>query len=110
MPADALPQPRALSARAALPGTVTLRHEYLDALGRPLTGTVTLIGKAGARLDGITVPPAPVTAELAGGVLEVALLPDVYHLEGSLRTKEGARVSVRDEITLQSPASRPDAL
>jgi hypothetical protein len=98
MPVDALPQPHPV----AVPGTVTYRHEYRDALGRPLRGTVTLTGRTGADLDGLTVPPAPVPGELVGGVLEVDLPPDTYRLEGVLRTAEGARVTVRDEITLET--------
>jgi hypothetical protein len=98
MPVDALPQPHPV----AVPGTVTYRHEYRDALGRPLRGTVTLTGRTGIVLDGLTVLPAPVPGGLVGGVLEVDLPPDTYRLEGVLRTAEGVRVTVRDEITLET--------
>lgn len=98
MPVDALPQPWS----DPLPGRVRLRREFRDALGRPLTGSVTLTGSAGAVLGGVTVPPVAVAAPVDGGVLEVDLLPDAYRLEGVLRTREGARVTVRDEITLEA--------
>lgn len=96
MPDDALPRPRP----TVLPGQARVRHEFRDVLGRPLTGAVTLTPRAGARHDGLTVPPAPVTVEVAGGVLQAVLAPGTYRVEGTLRTADGARVNVRDEITL----------
>lgn len=66
---------------------VRFRREFRDALGRPVTGVVTLLGD-GPRVD------APVD----GGVLDVALIPGTYRLHATLRTTDGVRYPVRDEV------------
>lgn len=98
MPVDALPQPWP----DPLPGRIRFRREFRDALGRPLTGKVTLTGRNGTSHGDVTIPPAPVEVQLVGGILDVALPPDVYRLSGRLSTKEGARVDVRDELTVEA--------
>jgi hypothetical protein len=94
MPDPALPIPRA----TPLPGTVPLRREYRDPLGRPMTGSVVLTGRSTA---GGGYAPAPVTVAVPAGVLEVDLPPDTYEAAATLRTVDGVRVSVRDTITLE---------
>jgi hypothetical protein len=89
MPADALPVPWA----EPVPGAVTYRREYRDLLGRPLRGTVTITATTRADVDGHAVVAAPVSVELAGGVLAVSLLPGAYTLAADLRTAEGVRVA-----------------
>ena len=97
MPAPALPE----AWPTPLPGTVTLRREYRDPLGRPMRGKVTLTGSERHDGDGLTVLPVAVTVDLNGGVLEVALPPDTYTLTAALRTTDGERVSDSSTVVLQ---------
>jgi hypothetical protein len=96
MPAPALPEPLP----TPLPGTVPLRREYRDPLGRAMRGEVTLTGSERRDGDGITVLPVAVTVDLHGGVLEVALPPDTYTLSAALRTVDGDRVTDTTTVTL----------
>jgi hypothetical protein len=89
MPAPALPQPW----HSHLPGSVAFRRVYRDALGRPMTGTVTLTGQNHTEMGGAVIPPAPVAVEIVNGVVEVNLPPDTYTLTAALRTADGSRVS-----------------
>jgi len=98
MPDPALPQPWP----EALPGRVAYRRVYRDALGRPMTGTATLTGKRGGRVGAIVVPPVTVTVQIVGGLLHVDLLPDHYTLTAALRTADGAKVTDRDEFTVEA--------
>lgn len=85
---------------AALPGTVRLERAYRDVLGRPMTGTVTLTGAARTATDSAVVVPAPVSVDLADGLLAVDLPPDTYRLQADLRTADGARATDTDEVVL----------
>lgn len=96
MPAPALPQPFP----EPLPGTAPLRREYRDALGRPMTGTVTITGTQRHTAGERVTPVAPVVADLVAGVLEVDLPPDTYTLTAALRTVDGNRVGDTDTANL----------
>lgn len=96
MPADALPVPHPQS----LAGTVNYRRSYLDTLGRPMRGDVTLTGSARSASGDAVVVPAPVAVPLVDGVLDVNLPPDVYRVVANLRTADGARVTDSDTVTL----------
>jgi len=99
MPADALPQPYP----QPLPGTARVRREYRDPLGRPLTGSVTLTGRSSTQAGELTIPAVAVNVAISGGVLDVSLPAGVYDLAASLRTVDGARTTVTDEITVGAP-------
>jgi hypothetical protein len=96
MPADALPQPWVVP----LEGSVRLRREYRDVLGRPLRGTATITGTVEREAGGRVVIPASVEAELVDGVLEVYLPPDTYLVTADLRTANGARASYSTTVDL----------
>lgn len=96
MPVDAkaAPWPEPLAA------LIHYRRDYRDVLGRPMRGTVTITGTARSDADGTVILPAPVTVELAAGVLEVDLPSDTYRIEAALRTVDGFRTSDTDTVTL----------
>lgn len=85
MPAEALPYEPAKP--TPVNGAVPYSHEYRDAIGRPLSGTATVLpggnGAAGAPF------PVPVV----GGQLAIALPPGTYTITAALRTPEGAPVT-----------------
>ncbi len=89
------PQPYPGDLIATVPGAVRHRRQYRDPLGRPMTGSVTLTGRA---TTGDGYVPAPVTVAVLDGVLEVELPPDTYDAVATLRTVDGARLTVRDAI------------
>jgi len=91
MPADALPQAHAVA--GPLEGSHCLRRTYRDPLGRPMSGTVRIIGQARTESGNTVVPPAPVKVELVDGRLDVHLPPDSYRLEASLTTVDGERLN-----------------
>lgn len=95
MPANALPIPN-----SPLPGTVRFRRVYRDALGRPLTGSVTLLGSRRHDIADVTVLVAPAVVHLSDGVVEVNLPPDVYELSAQLKTVEGARLAEKETLDL----------
>jgi len=95
MPSNALPV-----SNSPLPGTVRLRREYRDVIGRPMTGTVTLLGSSSHDIAGVKVLVAPAVVQLSGGVLEVNLPPDRYELTAQLKTVEGARLTEKETVTL----------
>lgn len=91
MPADALPQPHAVA--GPLEGAHCLRRTYRDALGRPMTGRVRIIGKNRTENGNTVVPPAPVQVDLIDGRLDVHLPSDTYTLQASLVTVDGERIT-----------------
>jgi hypothetical protein len=96
MPADALPVPIG----QPITGTVHLRREYRDPLGRALTGQATLTGTARTERDGAVILPVPVVLKIGAGVLEADLPPDTYKVQASLRTTDGERVDDTVTVTL----------
>lgn len=96
MPVDALPVPPA----RPVDGAVQLRREYRDALGRPMTGSVRISGAERAQLGERVVMPAPVTADVPAGVLDVALPPGRYTLAASLATVDGHRADDTTTVVL----------
>jgi hypothetical protein len=96
------PQPYPGDLVVAVPGAVPYRRIYRDAIGRPLTGKVTLTGKTRHTVDGLVVVPAPVEVELVDGALAVDLPPDDYDLAAELRTADGRRVTDADTVTVSS--------
>lgn len=95
------PQPYPGDLVAALPGTVRYRRVYLDALGRPMSGSLTFTGTARTEAGGAVVLPAPVVVPVGGnGGVDVWLPSDTYTVEASLRTADGARVTDSDTVTL----------
>lgn len=96
MPDPALPEPR----QRSVPGAVPFTRTWVDALGQPLSGTVTLTGKTRVDLGGVSVLPAPVSVQLAGGVLDVRLPPGTYRFEADLRTTAGVKVTDAGTITV----------
>ena len=97
MPVDALPIPPA----ASVPGAVPYRHEYRDALGRPLVGSVTLTPETRTAVPGVTIPTAPFTVPVVAGVLAVNLPPGIYQLRADLRTVDGAPVVDTDRVSIK---------
>lgn len=98
MPADALPEPWAVP----LDGSVRLRREYRDVLGRPMRGTATITGTARQEAGQQVVIPASVDVELVAGVLEVDLPPDTYLVTASLWTASGSRASDTTTVALEA--------
>lgn len=96
MPADALPV-----SNAGLPGTYRFRRVYRDAINRPMTGTLTLLGTKQHQLGDVVVPVAPVTLTLVNGVVEADLPPDTYSYTSQIKTVEGVRLT--DQGTISVP-------
>ena len=99
MPTDALPVPPAVP----VPGAVPFRHEYRDALGRALVGSVTLTPETRTAAPGVTIPAAPLTVPVVAGVLAVDLPPGIYQLRADLRTVDGASVVDTDRVSIKPP-------
>lgn len=98
MPAPALPFPRGNRQ------TVRYHRRYVDALGRPMTGTVTVTRRvAHAQGEEIVVPSAAAVA-LVDGHLNVMLTPGDYELAAQLRTAENVGVVHKIEVTVEAPA------
>ena len=97
MPVEALPVPPAVP----VPGAVSFRHEYRDALGRPLVGSVTLTPETRTAVPGVTIPTAPFTVPVVAGVLEVSLPLGIYQLRADLRTVDGAPVVDTDRVSVK---------
>lgn len=98
------PQPYPGDPETVLPGRVRLRKPYADALGRPMTGVVTVINRT--RLvapDGTVVPASSVRVDIPDGWLDVYLLPGVYQLKAQLTTRDGGAFNDDDTITLREP-------
>lgn len=98
MPDAALP----VAWPAPLAGTVRLHRAYLDPLGRPFVGSVTITGGDRQETGASVVIPASVTVELVAGVLEAHLPPGTYRLDAALRTVDGARASDTTTTTLEA--------
>lgn len=77
----------------ALEGSVQLRRFYCDPLGRPLSGTVQILGRQGQRAGHIVALPAPLTATLVNGWLDVLVVPDTYRLVANLVGADGTAVT-----------------
>lgn len=97
MPVDALPIPPPVPA----PGAVAYRHEYRDALGRPLVGSVTLTPETRTAVRGLTIPPAPITLQVVAGVLSASLPVGIYQVRADLRTVDGASVTDTDRVVIR---------
>lgn len=94
MPADArMSRPRGS-------GLVRLHRSYFDPLGRSMLGTVDITGSARTEDAGRVGLPVTVTVELADGVLDVALPPDVYSLRARLRTVDDHDIRDLEEVDL----------
>ena len=89
MPDDAQPRPWPQPPQ----GTVRLRREYRDPLGRPLAGEVTITGRTRQQAGETVTAPVPVVVPLARGVLEADLPPGTYDLAVSLRSADNKRFS-----------------
>lgn len=81
-------------------GSVLYRRAFRDALSRPLTGKVVIVGTRRHEINGSVILPVPFTVQLVNGVLEARLPPDTYKAEAELRTREGATVTDAFQITL----------
>ncbi len=118
MPADALPfrpgeqpagdpaaaGPPALGRRAApaaVPGRLT--RAFLDLLGRPMTGRVTIYGPGERTVAGAQVPAPPVVVPLVDGILNVSLPPGAYDLYAQLRTVDGDQSVLADVAIIEEP-------
>ncbi len=99
MPDDALPQPWT----TPMPGAVRYRRMYRDALGRPMSGTVTFTGTTGHDTGDVAVPAAPVTVTLVDGAVDVHLPADTYSFAAALRTADGARTADQGTVVLEAP-------
>jgi hypothetical protein len=97
MPADALPIPPTVP----VPGAVSYRHEYRDALGRPLVGSVTLTPETRTAARGVTIPAAPLVVPVVAGVLAADLPPGIYQVRADLRTVDGTPVVDTDRIAVR---------
>jgi hypothetical protein len=98
MPDAALPIPR----DAGLTGTVPLRREYRDVLGRPLAGSATVTGSTRLEDGDTVVPPVSVTVDIPAGVLELYLPPDIYTVVATLRTRDRQVFTDTDTVTLEA--------
>lgn len=98
MPTQALPIPPA----RPTPGAVTVLREYHDALGRPMSGEVTITGGKRSTDGQRVLVPAAVVAPVAGGVLRVALPPGTYTFSAALKTLDGGKASDVETVTVEA--------
>lgn len=95
MPSPAHPFPRGSGH-----DTVPYHRRYLDSLGQPLEGTVTIARKSAASTGQTVLTGAPARAELVGGHLSVRLAPGEYELVAQLRTRDGVGQVHKDSVTV----------
>lgn len=93
MPADALPI-------APVGVGASLRRDYRDVLGRPMSGTVRITGAQRAQAGEAVTVPAAVNADVPAGVLDVALPPGTYTLAAALTTVDGNRADDTETVEL----------
>lgn len=86
----------------ALHGAVPVYRVYRDALGRPLSGRVTITGTVRTVDGDQVIPAAPVDVLVEHGVLSVNLLPDTYQFAAELRTADGRRTTDVDNVTVSA--------
>jgi hypothetical protein len=96
MPSPALPFPRNTRASGRC------QRRYVDSLGRPLAGTVTITRRGAHVGDGVVMAAAPARVELVGGNLDVQLLPGRYELAAQLRTVDGVGTTFKDELVVEA--------
>lgn len=94
MPADALPI-------APVGVGASLRRDYRDVLGRPMSGTVRITGAQRAQAGERVTAPAPVTVALVDGLLYADLPPGQYTLAASLTTIDGHRADDTETVHLE---------
>jgi hypothetical protein len=96
------PYPGDIPPRAqARPGWAVLRREYLDALGRPMTGDVSIISRTRAVVGDTIIPASSVRRPVVAGVLEVELPPNTYELKAQLRTADGDTFTDNTAVRLE---------
>jgi hypothetical protein len=96
MPVTALPVPLGGSSDKRW-----YRRSYVDPLGQPMTGSVAITSLRRLDHDGAVLPAdATAVAELADGVLQVALLPGFYRLVATLTSASGHSLTVTDTVTI----------
>lgn len=101
MPAPALPVPRNEDMV-----TIRLIRRFRDAIGRSLSGNVTIAGTGTQRVGDTVVVPSS-TVALIDGLLDVRLVPDTYQLSGTLVTADRAEVAYDEVVTLTAEPERP---
>jgi hypothetical protein len=82
---------------------VPYHRRYLDQLGRPLTGKVTITRRDHHATGEVVVPAGSVPVELVDGHLNVRLAPGEYELTAQLRTRDNVGVLHRDVVTVAAP-------
>jgi hypothetical protein len=99
------PQPYPGDPETVLPGRVRHRHRYTDALGRPMTGVVSIINRT--RLtptDGVIVPASSARVDIGNdGWLDVQLPPGTYLLKAQLSGQDGGQFVDDHTVTLREP-------
>lgn len=87
--------------RQFIPGTVVLERNYLDLLGRPLNGTLTVAGSAALEVSETVIHPQPVKVELEGGQLLMRVPAGEYTVTGQLWNDDDETVHI-DETVIAS--------
>lgn len=96
MPVDALPQPWPESSAEA-----SYRRTFVDSLGRPLEGELTVERLNPPSDETTVVIAAPVAVPLAAGELTLDLPPGIYRVRGQLRTAGREQVTYDDTVTVR---------
>lgn len=92
---DALPLPH-----RHVPKGVRYHRVFLDALGRPLTGQLTLTLAEPVESRSTVVLPVAVTVDLAEGAINVHLAAGTYAVQARLRSPDGEPVVFSETVTL----------
>lgn len=100
------PQPEPYPGDVRKPSGPVLRLEYRDALGRPMSGTATIINRQPVIVDGVITPASSVVATVADGILEEQLPPNTYQVQAQLRTVDGNTFIDAQTVTLDAAGGR----
>lgn len=95
------PQPYPGDLIASLPDTTNHRRTFLDSLGRPLEGELTVERLNPATDENTVIIATPVPVPLTGGVFAADLPPGSYRIRGLLRTASGEQVTYDNTVTIR---------
>lgn len=95
------PQPYPGDLIALLPDATSYRRTFVDSLGRPLEGELTVERLNPATDETTVIIATPVPVPLAGGLFAADLPPGTYRIRGQLRTASGEQVAYDNTVTIR---------
>lgn len=77
------------------------RRTFVDSLGRPLEGELTVTRLNPAADETTVIIATPIAVRLAAGVFAVDLPAGTYRIRGQLRTASGEQVAYDNTVTIR---------